>query len=211
MSNIEKFNDYQKQPPKRNYKNNFEMKHPELADWMSTKTDGPFFRYCQMLAANIAKLHKIKNMSPCDKYFYSTKNRRLVGGVLIANFWAANADGTLSVGTSFSEFLHIGSPKTIKTILDQCANAGFIYKEKPHPESTHWNAKYVYFPTPIMINSWMKQAEQKINQLHKINISQIMAEINAWHDQNTDNILDNHRYHQQFQDLLQTEITNMDE
>ena len=38
-----------------------------------------------------------------------------------------------------------------------------------------------------------------------------MAEINEWDDKNTDSVLDNHRYHKQFTDLLQTEITNMDE
>jgi len=210
MNNIRKFKDYKKQPAKKKYKNNFELKHPDLADWMSTKGDGPFFRYCQMLARSIEKQNRLESMSPCDKYFYSTKNRRLVGGVLNANFWAAVAEGETSIGTSFSEFTKIGDFKTIKTILDQCVNAGFIYKEKPHADSKHWNAKYVYFPTPIMIESWMKIAEQKINELQKLNISEVMDEINEWDDKNTDSVLDNHRYHKQFTNLLQTEIENMD-
>ena len=211
MNNVRKFKDYKKQPAKKSYKNNFEIKHPELAKWISERGDGPFFRYCQMLAGNIEKLNKLENLSPCDKYFYSTKNRRQVGGVLNANFWAANERKSASVGTGFSEFLHIADAKTIKTILDQCIEAKFIYKEKPHKNSTHWNARFVYFPTPIMIESWMKISEQKINELHKLNISQVMAEINEWDDKNTDSVLDNHRFHKEFTDLLQTEITNMDE
>ena len=211
MNNVRKFKDYKKQPAKKSYKNNFETKHPDLAEWMSTKGDGPFFRYCQMLAKSIEKLNRLETMSPCDRYFHSTKNRRLVGGVLNANFWKAIAEGNVSVGTSFSEFTTIGDFKTIKTILDECVSAGFIYKEKPSKHAKHWNAKFVYFPTPVMIESWMKIAEQKINSLHEINISQIMAEINDWDNKNTNTILDNHFYHAQFCNLLETEIANMDE
>jgi len=47
--------------------------------------------------------------------------------------------------------------------------------------------------------------------LHEINISQIMAEINDWDNKNTNTILDNHFYHAQFCNLLETEIANMDE
>ncbi len=211
MNNVRKLKDYKKQPAKRSYKNNFEIKHPDLAKWMTTKGDGPFFRYCQMLAKSIEDLNHLENLSPCDRYFHSTKNRRQVGGVLTANFWAANANGDCSVGTSFSEFLYIADAKTIKTILDECVEGKFIYKEKPSKHAKHWNAKYVYFPTPIMIESWIKLSEQKINKLHEINIIEIMTEIREWDNKNTDSILDNHCNHKEFTDLLQTEITNITE
>lgn len=205
MNNVRKIKDFKKKKPY----NNFERRHPDLAHWTTSKSEGPFFRYCQMLAHNLQETHR-QVKTPCAQYFYSTRNRRMVGGVLMGNFWKANAEKSMSIGSRFDSFLYIGTPKTIKKILDQCVDAGFIYKDEPHSTAKHWTAKYVYFPTPLMIEAWMKQAERKINLLYEINITKVMEEINGWKDQKKGSILYNHPYHQEFIDMLQTEIENIE-
>ncbi len=205
MNNVRKFKDYKKNQPY----NNFEKRHPDLAQWIASKSNGPFFKFCQMLAEDIKESHDQVSSKPCTQYFYSTRNRRMVGGVLMANFWEANKNKSMSIGSRFDSFLYIGTPKTIKTILDECVDGGFVYKDKPHATARHWTAKYVYFPTPIMIQSWIAMAEQKINKLHELNITKTMDIINSWDNKNTDSILNNHPHHEQFTNMLQREIENI--
>lgn len=215
MNNISKVRlDYDR----KNLKSNFEKRHKELADFHISMKDGPFMRYATMIASTTASNNKNEMTDPCRRFFNSTQFRRFVGDKLMENYMNSISLGSNCVGSVFSDFTDIATPKTIREILADAHNADYIYIDEQARKKevrANPNAKYIYWPTPIFIKSWCEMIEEKLNDLHQLNITNLMAEINSKPktvqvDYIETTICDNSIHHQTWKGIIKKEINKMD-
>ncbi len=213
MNNVRKLENYSK----KNLKSNFEKRHKELADFHVTVKDGPFMKYATMIASTTASKNKNEVTDPCRRFFNSTQFRRFVGDKLMENYMKAISLGSNCVGSVFSDFTKIATPKTIREILNDAHDADYIYIDEQARKKevrANPNSKYIYWPTPIFIKSWCEAIEEKLNFLHQVNITDIMAEINSKPkilevDYLENTICDNSLKHQTWKKIIKKEINKM--
>ena len=213
MNNVRKLENYSK----KNLKSNFEKRHKELADFHVTVKDGPFMKYATMIASTTASKNKNEVTDPCRRFFNSTQFRRFVGDKLMGNYMKAISLGSNCVGSVFSDFTKIATPKTIREILNDAHDADYIYIDEQARKKevrANPNSKYIYWPTPIFIKSWCEAIEEKLNFLHQVNITDIMAEINSKPkilevDYLENTICDNSLKHQTWKKIIKKEINKM--
>ena len=212
--------------------NNFERRHPELAKSLkkigercvTDKTQ--FVNYLAMIAEMNADFHN-RAPCPCRTFFYGTRARHGVADIVMNNFWGALKKGSTFVGTPFSDFSHIADPKTLRRIASDAVESEFLYKDLITPISFHpangskfaldknfGSAKYIYFPTPIFIRSWMEIVEDKFQALYKINITQILDRVLTLprdiHSEESDHVIRRSKNHAVKEATLQRALNEMD-